>query len=234
MTLFDKMVSKASKTPGITGKITAFKSGGASSASGLIIGTGTSASPATTAVADDKFMEFRCESTATTGDNRLAYLRYELSGTGGGECLRAFTKLSATVGTAHGAHLTLDLNTGADDKVTGLGVGMRGQLLVGNVAVPANGTYFGTQSEIYMAGSTSTLAAVTTYAIAAFVASGDATGVATVLNAMAFQGSAGTGKMIYNNNSTGAAESNGSIRILVDEGSGYVARYIRYWDAENS
>ena len=53
---------------------------GADSASGLLAGVGTSADPATSSTANDKFLEFRCKSSATSGDNRLIYMRYELGG----------------------------------------------------------------------------------------------------------------------------------------------------------
>jgi len=218
----------------ISGSVTFDGSGGTASVSGLLMGIGTDGSEATTAVADAKFMEFRCESTATSGDNRLQYLKYLLSSTGGGECLRAQTMVEATIATAHGGHIGLTIGSDAGDKITGLGAGVRSTLMVADKAVAAGGTYWGGMTEIYMEGTTSDLSAVTNYAIHAIEANGDTTGVATVLNAMAFKGSTGTGKMIYDYDSTAATESNGSIRILVDEGSGYVAKYIRYWDAQNS
>ena len=78
----------------------------------------------------------------------------------------------------------------------------------------------------------------TDHAILEIRAAGNATGADLCLNAMSFTStgtnSGSSGYMIYNHDSTGAAESNGSIRILVDEGSGKVARYIRYWDGENN
>jgi len=59
--------------------------GAAVSASGLLMGVGTSANPVTTSTADAKFIEVRAETTATSGDNRLAYLRYSINGATGGE-----------------------------------------------------------------------------------------------------------------------------------------------------
>jgi len=205
--------------------------GGADAANAVLMGVGTSANPSTSSTANDKFVELRCKTTATSGDNRLMYLRYDQAGAaGGGECIRAFTKATAALGTARGAQISLDLS--AAGSVTGLGVGLDGQLMIAD-ALPAGGTYFAGQSEMYFAASSS-IAAVTTHAIHSFIANGDATALATCLNVFAIKGGEGTGEMVYNNNSTGATESNGSIRILVDEGSGYVARYLRYWDAENS
>jgi hypothetical protein len=205
---------------------------GAESASGLLMGVGTSGDPAETSTADAKFVELRCKNTSNTGDNRLAYLRFEQSGSGagGGEAIRAFSKITGALGTCRGAHISLDLGESAG-AISGLGVGVDSQLLIGDAA-ETTGTLFALQGEIYMAGSSSDLPA--THAIVSIKANGDATGVGNVLNAIAFAGSTGSGKMIYNNNSTGATESNGSIRILVDEGSGYEIRYLRYWDAENS
>jgi hypothetical protein len=122
----------------------------------------------------------------------------------------------------------------ASGSVTGLGVGGDHQLLLATACAPTGGTYFAGQSEVYMEGADSSLAGATTHAIHSFIANGDSTGVATVLNAMAFKGSVGGGKMIKDANSTGGTESNGCIRILVDEGSGYAVRYLRYWDNPNS
>lgn len=162
--------------------------GGAAAASGLLLGVGTNVSPATSATADHKLIEIRAKSTATSGDNRLGYFRYEIGGAGGGETLRALTDLTAAVGTAHGAHISLQ--AGATGYVTGLGVGVRQQLYVKNEAVAANGTYYGGQSEVYFAGATGSLAAVAKHAIHSFAATGDATGMATCVNVWAIDGTA--------------------------------------------
>ena len=123
---------------------------GADAANALLLGIGTSADPSTTSVASKNFFEFRCQSTATSGDNRMFYMRYELNGIGGGECWRAFTKVTAAVGTARGAHISLDLSSAG--STSGLGVGVDGQLLVFNGAL-TGGTYAALNSEIYSAGS---------------------------------------------------------------------------------
>jgi hypothetical protein len=205
---------QAGTTVSIAPKIGLGLNGGAASASGLLLGTGTSASPATTAVADAKFIEIRAKTTATSGDNRLGYLRYEIGGIGAsGECLRAFTDLSAAASSAHGAHFSLQ--TKSTGYISGQGVGMRGQLYVGNSAVPANGTYYGAQSEIYCEGSSSSLAAVAKAAVHSFAATGNQTGAATVLNMLAFDGviAAGVGAML---SSTSLAEfPAGSVGIAI-------------------
>lgn len=124
--------------------------GGASSASGLIFGRGTSASPATTSVADANFFEFRCQSTASSGDNRLMYLRYDLNGGGGGECLRAFTKVTSAVGTARGAHISIDTSTAG--SITGLGVGVDAQIAMPGEA-GTGGTWAAVNAEIFTVAS---------------------------------------------------------------------------------
>lgn len=160
----------------------------AKAADAVLLGGGTSALPNTSSTADAKFIEFRCKTTATSGDNRLAYLRYEQAGAGGGgEALRAFTVMTAALGTAHGAHLSL-LTTSTTGYVTGLGAGMRATLQVANAAVPAGGTYYGAQVEIYSDGASSSVAAVTKHAVLNIAATGNATGMATVLNAIAIDG----------------------------------------------
>lgn len=166
---------------------------------------GTSSSPLSTSTADYKFNEWRCKSTATSGDNRLAYLRYDLDGAGGGgESLRALTDLGAANGTAHGAHISLQ--AGATGYITGLGVGVRGQLYIKNEALAANGTYYGMQAEIYSEGATSSVAAATKVAILNIAATGNATGIATVKNAIAFDGAAASADVLNMFSSVSLAE----------------------------
>lgn len=94
-------------------------SGAAAAANAILMGSGTSAAPNSTSTADKFFIEFRCKTTAASGDNRLAYLRYEIGGAGGGECLRAFTVLTAAAGTVRGSHISL-IPSGSG-AVSGLG-----------------------------------------------------------------------------------------------------------------
>jgi len=179
-------------------KITLYKVGSAAeSASGLLMGVGTSVAPATSAVADAKFLELRTQTTATSGDNRLAYLRYDINGAGaGGECVRALTDLTAEASSANGMHTSLQIGT--TGYITGLGTGVRGQLYVKDEAVAANGTYYGMQAEIYSEGASSSIAAVTKHAVLGIGATGNADGMATVLNAIAVDGTtaADTTKML--------------------------------------
>ena len=111
--------------------------GGVDAANALLMGIGTSANPATTAVADKDFMEFRTQSSAISGTSRGLYWRHDLSGAGqDGDCIRAFTDLNAAVGTARGAQISLQ--AGATGYVTGLGVGVDAQLYLKNEALHAN------------------------------------------------------------------------------------------------
>ena len=152
---------------------------GAAPASALLMGVGTEADPALSAVADKKFIELRCKSSATSGDNRLLYMRFEMSGAGqSGEALRASTLLTGALGTSRGAQISLEV--GATGYVTGLGAGVDAQLYIKNEAVHANGTYAALNVEIYSVGSSSSIAAVTEAAFIRIVNSGDATGMGTV------------------------------------------------------
>ena len=76
----------------------------------LLLGAGTSTNKFTTATANTKFMEFRLENSATSGDNRGQYLRLYLSGAGGGgEASRIFTtEKNVAAGNAHGQHCSLN------------------------------------------------------------------------------------------------------------------------------
>lgn len=109
-----------------------YGTGAAAAANSLMMGSGTSAAPNVTSTADKFFIEFRCKTTATSGDNRLMYLRYEIGGAGGGECLRAFTALTAAAGTVRGCHFSLvPSGSGA---VSGLGTATSHTLHFGTAA----------------------------------------------------------------------------------------------------
>ncbi len=152
---------------------------GADAANALLMGVGTSANPATTSVADKSFIELRTQSSAISGASRSIYARHNLSGAGqSGECLRAFTDLTAAVTTSRGAHISLQI--GSTGYVSGLGVGVDAQLYIKNSIVPANGTYAGLNVEIYSEGASATPAAVTQLSYIRIVAGGHATGIAAV------------------------------------------------------
>jgi hypothetical protein len=179
---------------------------GGSSPSPLLFGVGTAADPATTSTASKKFIEFRTESSATSGDSRLAYLRHYLSGAGGGgEALRAFTTVNNVAGaTAHGAHISL--NFGTSGSLTGLGVAGRNTL-----HIPNDGTQSGTlaalQAEVYSDGSLSDPNGATELSFIRIINDGNANGKADVdTDAFVFslQGfTAGSGKAIDNSDGTG-------------------------------
>jgi len=152
----------------------------AADSAGLLLGAGTATNPATTATADAKFIEFRLENTATSGDNRGMYLRFALGGAGGGgEALRAFTVVDdVAAGTAHGAHISLGF--GDEGSVTGLGVAMRGTLHVPDDADWAPGTVAALQAEIYSDGAASDTDGATSVSFIRFVNDGNANGIADV------------------------------------------------------
>ena len=140
-------------------------------------------------------------------------MRYALGGAGGGgECIRAFTKLEAAVGTARGAHISLDVAT--TGSVTGLGVGVDAQLLVPNQAI-GGGTYGVVNAEIYSAGSSSSVTGSATAFFRA-VAGGDTTGAATIDTSgylMSIQGlTVASGKLFQANT---AAAATHALRILI-------------------
>lgn len=147
-----------------------------------LLGGGTSANPLTTTTADLKFIEFRAESTAASGDNRLLYMRYALGGAGGGETLRALTKVEANLGTAHGAHLSLGfLATAGGSECSGLGIACRGTLHIPDIASWApTGTYAAGMFEIFSDGSNSDPAGMTELAVLRLENAGNATGRADV------------------------------------------------------
>jgi hypothetical protein len=153
--------------------------GGTAAANALLMGIGTSGDPATTATAGKIFAEFRCQTTATSGDNRLLYMRYDINGAGaGGESLRSFTKLTAAASTARGAHISLDLGN-TSGSVTGAGYGLDGQILWGNTAYTA-GTYACLNLEQWADGTSTDISGVTKSSFIRATMSNDATGVANI------------------------------------------------------
>lgn len=163
----------------LDGKLSMDLSGGAASASGLLMGVGTSVAPATTSVAGGIFAEFRTQSTATSGDSRGLYLRHDINGiAGGGEAVRAFAKVTAAASTVRGAHLSLDLDTAG--TVSGFGAAVDAQLMLGGAAYSDDITAL--NLEIY-ANASATVTGRTSFLRP--VIQGDVTAVADV-NANAF------------------------------------------------
>jgi hypothetical protein len=195
----------------------------AAATNSLLIGGGTSSYPCLTGTAGKNFVELRCKSTASSGDNRLMYLRYVPGGAGTGnfDCLRVATAPTAAVSVARGGDIGCEVS--ATGYVTGTAYGCRNQLYVQGI-VPAGGEYYGSIAEMYFDAS-STIAGPTAHAILCVAASGDATAVGTCKNALAFVGAAGSGggDMI----SLGANQSTvtGTIRILVNNAVRYLAYY---------
>ena len=200
----------------------------AQSASGLIMGLGTTAAPAETDEADAKFIEYRCKSNAPSGDNRLLYLRYDLDGGGGGECIRAFTELGADVGTARGAHVSLEVSSTAN--CSGLGVGVDAQINIEAGALD-QGTYAAVNAEIYSGDATSDPGG---QAIACYraVNNGNATGKADVdddaaiLAVDGFTAATGTAHAVSSTSLNELPASSIGLRITVDGAVYYIPAVI--------
>lgn len=152
--------------------------GGASTA--LIFGAGTAASPATSATAGAMFLEFRTQSTATSGDARGIYNRLYISGAGGGgEALRNFTTVNnVAAATAHGSHTSL--NFGTTGTVTGQGIASRNTLHLKNEALTGNVTMAALQAEIYSDGADSDPGGSTKLSYLRCINDGHANGIADV------------------------------------------------------
>ena len=192
----------------------------------LLLGAGTSTNKMTTATANTKFMEFRLQNTATSGDNRGMYLRFYNDGAGGGgEALRAFTTVSnVAASTVHGAHISLSFGTSG--TVTGQGIAGRFTLHLPSTALTSNVTLSPIQSEIWSDAATSDPGGSTLLSCFRVVNGGDSTGAADVdtdcylLNLQGW--TAGSGKMVY-------ADTPGtlgaSLRILIGATPYYIGLY---------
>lgn len=102
-------------------------SGPVESANGFIGGTASAPISVTTA---GNISSSYGTSSAATGDTRLNYSRLDITSTGSGETLRAFTRVSgagaATGGTVNGAHISLSVNSGG--SISGAGNALRATL----------------------------------------------------------------------------------------------------------
>jgi hypothetical protein len=193
---------------------------------GLLLGKGTNALPESTDVADTHFIDFRLENEATEGDNRGLYLRFYLSGAGGGgEAARIFATVNDVVaGTAHGAHISLNFATSG--RVSGLGVAMRATLHIPSGGLSA-GTYAAVQAEAYADGTG--LATPETFALFRGVIDGNNTGKASVKTFLdlASVPAAGDGAFINTNAGALSASAYASLKVLTPAG----VKYLRLYDA---
>ena len=202
-------------------------SGGATSASGLLMGIGTSANPATTAVAAANFVELRCQSTATTGGGRGIYVRYDIAadGTSSGEAVRGALYVSKAGGSYTGVSGGVEFDNAAG-AISGSATGMTGTMLI-NAAGQSTGGLYGISACMHMGG---TGGPPTTHAPLEVRVAGNATGAAKVLNAISFAvpncADSGGGEMISPGTSMGTVE--GTIRVLIN-GS---AKFIPYYPTE--
>jgi hypothetical protein len=151
-------------------------------AAGPLILAGTSSQKITSSLADIKFIQAYLESSATSGDNRGMYLRTYYTGAGGGgDALRVYADVSVAAANVFGAHISLGLGESTvGGKVTGLGVGVRAQLGLPNVALASGGTYAALMAEIYSFGEHSDAGAVTELSFIRVVNDGHANGIADV------------------------------------------------------
>lgn len=112
-------------------------SGPVKSDNGFIGGTASSPISVTTA---SNVSSFYATASNTSGDVRLNYSRLDLTSTGSGETLRAFTRVTgvnaATGGTVNGAHISLSIN--GSGTVSGAGNALR--VTLGGTSTNPGGT----------------------------------------------------------------------------------------------
>jgi hypothetical protein len=183
---------------------------------------GTSGSPITSATVNKRFLEYHFKTSATSGDNRGRYLRFQMSGVGGGgDALRAFARVNdVAVGNAFGIHGSLVL--GASGSVTGLGVGMRATLHIPDYAM-AGGTYCAGMSELWGDGSSSDISGVTRHSIHRFGLGGDGTGRATANTVFEFFNiTTGTGGLDMIKTDQHAAAATDGLRCIVNGAVKYI------------
>lgn len=131
-------------TPSITGVPTMVGATGGAATAALLFGAGTTVTPCTTATANKNYIGFWADSTATSGDSRLMYIRQYFSGAGvSGEALRAYGTVNnvtaAVGGTVNGAHISLSV-TGASGAISGQANALRATLDFADSPTAVGGT----------------------------------------------------------------------------------------------
>lgn len=186
---------------------------------------GSTGTPNPINTADDKGVAFYFSSSATSGTTYGEYIRLDGSGVGaefiGG---RRKVMLSGAAGNAHGGHDTVEVKS--TGYATGLCTGLRGNIVFTTDTVVPYGTYYAVMGEIYPAGNTS---ALPTSNACLCCSAPTGTALDTKVNAIAFNGADGSGKMIYTSPDTDAASSV-SVRCTVNG----TAVYMHLYAAQNS
>ena len=211
----------------ITQGIKLGNTGGASSASGLLMGIGTSADPATTTTAAANFVEIRCQTTATSGGGRGVYVRYDIAadGTSTGEAIRGLLMVTSAVGSFTGVSGGVEFHntTGA---ISGSATGGSFTMLI-NAAGQSTGGLYGASAIMHMGGSGGP---PTMHAPLEVRVAGNATGAAKVLNAISFAvpdcADSGGDEMISLGTSMGTVT--GTIRVLING----AVRFIPFYSAK--
>jgi hypothetical protein len=184
---------------------------------------GSTGTPVTLSTADDKAEAYYYTASATSGTTYGQYIRIDGAGAGS-EVIAGRHKVLLTlaaVGNAHGHHATLEMDTSAG-HITGLGTGLRGNVVVPNRAIAA-GTYYGVMAEIYPLGTSAALPAGSNACLA--ISCPTSTAMDAVANAISFSGGDDTTSMIHTH--TSAPTVTGYIRILVNG----AVRYLTFCSA---
>jgi len=186
---------------------------------------GSTGTPVAISTANQQGISEYYTTALTTGTTYGHYIMLTSIGVGvEAIAARSWTYLStAAAANAHGYHATLELDTSAGN-VTGLGTGLRGNVVIPNRAVAA-GTYFGVYAELYANGNTAALPAGSNACLG--INSQPGTAMDLVANAISFTGTDATGAMIYSAGEAAPAIV-GSIRILVNG----AIRYLYYGSAQ--
>lgn len=188
---------------------------------------GTDASRNTSAVANTKFIQAYLDTTATSGDNRGAYVRLHFKGAGGGgEALRAYSDIvGVACGTVHGAHISLGMGESTTGgAVTGLGVAMRATLGLPDVAMASGGTYAAIQAEIYSFGDDSDAGAVTELSFLRIVNDGGAGTDDVDDDAFLFsiQGFTANDVSMYSENTGAVGTMAGALKVKIGANTRYI------------
>lgn len=188
------------------------KTGSAAVGVGEVFGGGTDAAPLAHATAGH-FIEFRTESTATSGTSRGLYFAHSSEGAGqDNDAIRIYARTRAALTGNHGAHISIDYDAGG--SISGLGTAFRCTHHIPNRGL-TGGNLAALSAEFWMDGSSSS-ADTTNASILRLGVNGDATGQGSVEYMLHLTAKEGSTEMIRINASAFNANMSGTIRCFIN------------------
>ena len=190
----------------------------------LALNIGDSTYPIKSSVSGNA-VNLRSSFSHTSGDARAAYIRLTLTGSSGGEAIRAFTNVNASLTTARGAHISL--NFGSSGAVSGLATALSATLHIPNTGT-VTGNVAAIEAQAWLdSGDDDDVSMATEHGLIRCTVSGDSGNAAAVTNLLHVSvddncvGNKAAALMVCNADVTGGGgAASGGLQVRV-EGTNY-------------